>query len=68
MYKYKIYDDDWYQLVYERGMKKKIDRYVSSLLDKDVQCDELCESRDSCDDQMFDRNELHIFIEILYTL
>ena len=42
-------------------------------LDEDVQCDavairELCESRDSCDDLMFDRSELHIFIETLCTI
>ena len=49
---------------------KKIDGYVLSRLDEDVQCDavairELCELRDSCDDLMFDCNELHIFIEAL---
>ena len=47
--------------------------YVLSRLDEDVQCDaiairELCESRDSCYDLMFDRGELHIFIETLCTL
>ena len=52
---------------------KKIDRYVLSRLDEDVQCDaiasrELCESRDSCDDLMFDHSELHIFIETLCPL
>ena len=46
----------------------KIDSYVLSRLDEDVQCDaiairELCESRDSCDDLMFDCSELHFFIE-----
>ena len=46
---------------------------VMSRLDDDVQCDaaairELCESRDSCDDLMFDRNELHIFLQILCTI
>ena len=51
----------------------KIDRYVLSRLDEDVQCDaiairELCESRDSCDDLMFDHSELHIFIETLCTI
>ena len=38
-----------------------------------MQCDaiairELCESRDSCDDLMFERSELHIFTESLYTV
>ena len=47
---------------------KKNDHYVLSCVD--VQCDavairELCESRDSCDDLMFDRSELHIFIVTL---
>ena len=51
---------------------KKIDRFVLSRLDEDVQCDavatiELCESRDSCDDLMFDHSELRIFIETLCT-
>ena len=37
-----------------------------------MQCDavairELCESRDTCDDLMFHRSELHIFIETLCT-
>ena len=41
--------------------------------DEDVQCDavairELFESRDSCDDLMFDRSELYIFIETLCTI
>ena len=41
-------------------------------LDEDVQCDaiairELCESRDSCDDLMFDCSELHILVETLCT-
>ena len=29
---------------------------------------ELCESRDSCDNLMFDCGELHIFIETLCTI
>ena len=49
----------------------KYDIHLSN--DEDVQCDaadirELCESRDSCDDLMFDHSELHIFIETLCTL
>ena len=71
MYKYKIYDYEWYDSI--NVIFKKIDRYVLSRLDEDVQCDaiairELCESRDSCDDLMFDHSELHIFIETLCTL
>ena len=71
MYKYKIYDYEWYESI--NGKIIKIDSYVLSLLDEDVQCDtitigELCESRDSCDDMMFDRSELHIFIESLCTI
>ena len=68
MYKYKIYNYEWYDSI--NVIFKKIDRYVLSRLDEDVQCDaiairELCESRDSCDDLMFDHSELHIFIETL---
>ena len=42
---------------------KKIDLYILSRFDEDMQCDavtirELCESRDSCDDLMYDRSEL----------
>ena len=71
MYKYKIYDYEWYDT--NNVIFKKIDRYVLSRLDEDVQCDaiairELCESRDSCDNLMFDHSELHIFIETLCTL
>ena len=71
MYKYKIYDYEWYDSI--NVIFKKIDRYVLSRLDEDVQCDaaairELCESRDSCDNLMFDHSELHIFIETLCTL
>ena len=47
----------------------KIGSYVLSCLDEDMQLmRELCESRDSCDDLMFDRSELHIFIETLCTI
>ena len=68
MYKYKIYNYEWYDSI--NVIFKKIDRYVLFGLDEDVQCDaiairELCESRDSCDDLMFDHSELHIFIETL---
>ena len=71
MYKYKIYDYEWYDSI--NLIFKKIDRSVFSRLDEDVQCDavaigELCKSRDSCDDLMFDHSELHIFIETLCTL
>ena len=71
MYKYKIYDYKWYESI--NVIFKKIDSYVLSRLDEDVQCDEvaireLCESSDSCDDLMFDCSELHIFIEILCTI
>ena len=69
IYKYKIYDHEWYESI--NVIFKKIDNYVLSRLDEDVQCDairELCESRDSCDDLMFDHSELHIFIETLRTL
>ena len=71
MYKYKIYDYEWYGSI--NVIFKKIDSYVLSRLDEDVRCDaiairELCESRDSCDDLMFDRGELHIFIETLCTI
>ena len=46
MYKYKIYDYEWYDSI--NIIFKKIDRYVLSRLDEDVQCDvvairELCE-------------------------
>ena len=68
MYKYKIHDYKWYESI--NVIFKKIDSYVSSRLDEDVRCDaiairELCESRDSCDDLMFDHSDLHIFIETL---
>ena len=71
MYKYKIYDYEWYEPI--NLIFKQIDRYVLSRLDENVQCDavairELCESRDSCDDLIFDHNELRIFIETLCTL
>ena len=71
MYKYKIYDYEWYDSM--NVIFQKIDRYVLSRLDEDVQCDaiairELCESRDSCDDLMFDHSELQIFIETLCPL
>ena len=71
MYKYKIYDYEWHESI--NVIFKKIDSYVLSRLDKDVRCDaiairELCESRDSCDNLMLDRGELHIFIETLCTL
>ena len=71
MYKYKIYDYEWYDSM--NVIFKKIDRYVLSRLDEDVQCDaiairELCESRDSCDDLMFDHSELQIVIETLCPL
>ena len=70
MYKYKIYDYQWYDSI--NVILKKIDRYVLSRLDEDVRCDaiairELCESRDSCDDLMLDHSELHFFIETLCT-
>ena len=50
MYKYKFYDYEWYDSIHV--IFKKIDRYVLSHLDEDVQCDaaairELCESLDS---------------------
>ena len=46
MYKYKIYDYEWYDSI--NIIFKKIDRYVLSRLDEDVHCDavairELCE-------------------------
>ena len=71
MYKYKIYDYEWYESI--NVIFKKIDRYVLSRLDEDVRCvaiafRELCESRDTCDNLMFDRGELHIFIETLCTI
>ena len=71
MYKYKIYDYEWYESI--NAIFKKINNYVLSRLDEDVQCDdfairELCDARDSCDNLMFDRSELHIFIETLCTL
>ena len=71
IYKYKIYDYEWYDSI--NVIFKKSDRYVLSRFDEDVQCDavairELCEARDSCDDLMFDHSELHIFIETLCTL
>ena len=71
MYTYKIYDYEWYESI--NVIFKKIDSYVLSRLDEDVRCDaitirELYESRDSCDDLMFDRGELHIFIETLCTI
>ena len=66
MYKYKIYDYEW--CVSMNVIFKTIDSYVLSRLDEDVQCDaiairELCESRHSCNDRVFDRSELHTFIE-----
>ena len=69
MYKYIIYDYEWYESI--NVIYKTIDSYVLSCLDEDVQCDaaairELCESRDSCDDLILDRSELHIFIGIMY--
>ena len=71
MYKYKIYDYEWYESI--NVIFKKIDSYVLPRLGKDVRCDaiairELYESLDSCDDLMFDRGELHIFIETLCTI
>ena len=71
MYKYKIYEYKWDESI--NAIFKKIDSYVLSRLYKDVQCDaiairELCESRDSCEGLMFDRGELHIFIETLCTI
>ena len=68
MYKYKIYDYEWYESI--NVIFKEIDSYVLSRLDEDVRCDaivirELCESRD---DLMFDRGELHIFIETICTI
>ena len=71
MYKYKIYDYEWYESI--TVIFKKINSYVLSRLDEDVQCDavairELCESRDSYDDLMFDRGELQFFLETLYTI
>ena len=71
MYKYKIYDYECYDSI--SVIFKKIDRYVLSRLDEDVRCGaiairELCELCDSCDDLMFDRSELHIYIETLCTI
>ena len=71
MYQYKIYDYERYGSI--NVIFKKIERYVLSHLEEDVQCDaasirELCESLDSCDDLMFDHSEQHIFIETLCTL
>ena len=71
MYNYKIYDYEWYESI--NVIFKKIDSYVLSRLDEDVQRDaiairEVCESRDSSDDLMFDRSELHIFIEALWIM
>ena len=48
MYKYKIYDYEWYESI--NVIFKKIDSYVLSRLDEDVRYDaiairELCESR-----------------------
>ena len=45
MYKYKIYDYEWYESI--NVIFKKIDSYVLSRLDEDVRCDaiairELC--------------------------
>ena len=47
MYKYKIYDYEWYES--NNVILEKINNYVLSRLDEDVQCDviairELCES------------------------
>ena len=71
MCKYTISDFEWYESI--NVIFKKIDSYVLSRLDEDVRCDaiairELCESRDSCDDLMLDRGELHIFIGTLCTI
>ena len=62
---YKIYDYEWYEFI--NVIFKKIDRCDLSRLHEDVQCDavairELCESRDSCNDLMFDHSELHMYL------
>ena len=50
----------------------KINKFVVADFNIDNQSDavairELCKSRDSCDDQIFDRAELNVFIDILCT-
>ena len=72
MYKCKIYDYEWYESV-NVIFQKMIVIIILSCFDEDAQCDavairKLCESRDSCDDLMFDRSELHIFSETLCTI
>ena len=67
MYKCNIYDYKCMNLLMQ--IFNKIGSYVLSCLDEDVQLmRELCKSRDSCDDLMFDRSELHIFIVTLCTI
>ena len=72
MYKCKIYDYEWYESV-NVIFQKMIVIIILFCFDEDAQSDavanvKLCESRDSCDDLMSDRSELHIFIETLCTI
>ena len=57
-----IYEHEWYKLIYT--IYNQINNFVEEDFNVDNQSDavairELCESRDSCDDRIFDRAELN---------
>ena len=70
MYKYNITLSDYYSSI--SLLYNKIDLYVNQHYNCDDECTakairELCESRDMCDTQFFDRSELNNMIEMLCT-
>ena len=68
MYKYKFSTDEWYRPLF--FLNNKIDTYVNSIVNFDIVCTataikELCQTRDTGDTQLFNRQELTIMINTL---
>ena len=70
MSKYGIYEHEWHQLICT--IYNKINKFLVEDFNIDNQSDavairEFCESRESCDNQIFDRTELNMFIDMVCT-
>ena len=70
MFKYGIYEYEWYLpicIIYNRVNKFVVEDFNIDNQSDAVAIRDLCESRDSCDDGIFDRAELNLFIDMLCT-
>ena len=70
MYKFKITQQDWIQPI--TVIYRKIDEYIDKYYDCNVESiatavRELCDSRDMCNNQFFERPQLDLVIEMLCT-